>query len=136
MQFGKSYDLFISHSWDYDGDYHGLIELLERESSLDWHNCSAPRSAPVVALDLAGIRSALARRIYRSDAILVVLGRHLDESKWVRYELSVAREYGRPIIGIKPPKPIPASADIGEVATTMADWTSDSIAQAIKIYTV
>lgn len=132
MPSSKTYSLFISHSWDSDVDYYGLIELLERESSLDWRNRSVPRSEPVLASDLSGIRSALARRIYQADAVLVVSGRHLDKSKWVRFELNIAREFGKPIIGIRPWKPAPASAEVGDAATKIVDWTADSIAQTIR----
>lgn len=130
----NTYDLFISHAWDYGEDYHRLIELLERQSSLDWRDRSVPRSAPVLASDSLGIREALAQRIYQANGVLLVAGMHLLTSKWVQYELRVATEFGKPIIGIKPPEPILESANIGEAATTMADWTTDSIAQAIRTY--
>ena len=133
MQSGKKYDLFISHSWDYDRNYYGLIELLEGEASLDWYNRSVPRSAPVLASDLAGIRSALARRIYQADAVLVVSDQHLDKSEWVRFELNTARELGTPIIGIQPWKPAPASVEVGDTATRIVGWTADTIAQTIKV---
>ena len=132
MTSDKTFDLFISHAWDCDVDYYGLVELLEGESSLDWRNQSVPRSAPVLALDLIGIQKALARRIYHADAVLVVSGKHLDKSKWVRYELNVAQQLGKPIIGIEPRRTVPASAEVRGTATTMVDWTTDSITQTIK----
>ena len=74
----------------------------------------------------------MARRIYQVDAVLVVSGRHLDKSNWVRFELNIAREFGKPIIGIRPWNPAPASAEVGDAATKIADWTADSIAQMIR----
>ena len=130
----NTYDLFISHAWDYGQDYYGLLGLLERQSLLDWRDRSVPRSAPVLASDSLGIREALARRIYQADVVLVVSSMHLLTSKWVQYELRVAREFGKPIIGIKPREPISVSEDIGKVALGVAHWTSDSIAQAIKTH--
>ncbi len=132
MQSDKTYDLFISHAWDSEVDYYGLIDLLGEESSLDWRNQSVPRSAPVLASDLAGIREALARRIYQSDAVLVVSDRNIDRSKWISYELNVARELHIPIIGIEPWRVVSASMELQGAAITMVSWKADSIAQSIK----
>ena len=134
MLMNNTYNLFISHAWDYADDYSKLVELLERQSSLDWRDQSVPRSSPVLAPDLFGIREALARRIYQADAVLFVSGMHHFSSKWVQYELNIAREYGIPIIGIQPPRGLPAPEDIGEAAATMAPWSADSIAQAIQTH--
>lgn len=131
MPMNNTFNLFISHAWDYDDDYSKLIELLETQSSLDWRDQSVPRSSPVLAPDLIGIREALAQRIYQADAVLVVSGIHHYSSKWVQYELNVARELGKPVIGIQRWIPVPASAGVGDTATTIVDWTADSIAQTI-----
>ena len=127
-----TYDLFISHSWEGDADYHGLIGLLGNGLSLEWRNLSVPRSAPVIARGLLGIQEALARRIYQADAVLVISGKNLNSSRWVRYELNVARELDKPIIGVEPGGTVASSMEVRRVATTMAAWTADSIEQNIK----
>ena len=132
MTSDKTFDLFISHAWDCDVDYYGLVELLEGESSLDWRNQSVPRSAPVLAPDLIGIREALAHRIYQADVVLVVSGKRLNSSTWIQHELNVARELDKPIIRIEPWGALPAWTECGGTPMTMAAWTSDSIAQTIK----
>ncbi len=132
MPSDKTYNLFISHVWDSDVDYCRLVELLSRESSLDWCDRSVPRSAPVLAPDLIGIREALAHRIYQSDVVLVMSAGHLDKSKWVRYELDVARELNKPIVGIAPRRAVTGASEVKDTATTIVEWTSDSIAQTIK----
>ena len=91
-----------------------------------------PRSAPVIARGLLGIQEALARRIYQADAVLVISGKNLNSSRWVRYELNVARELDKPIIGVEPGGTVASSMEVRRVATTMAAWTADSIEQNIK----
>ncbi|MYC29423.1 MAG: hypothetical protein F4X65_04950 [Chloroflexi bacterium] len=132
MSMNNTYNLFISHAWDYADDYSKLIELLDTQSSLDWRDQSVPRSSPVLAPDLIGIREALARRIFQVDAVLVVSGIHHYSSKWVQYELYAAREYGKPVIGIEPRRPAAASAEVVDAATTIVEWKADSIARTIR----
>ena len=128
----KTFGVFISHFWDCEADYYGLLELLGRESSFDWRNHSVPRSEPVLARDLAGIRQALAHRIYLADVVLVVSGKHLKGSTWIQHELNVARELARPIIGIESWRPVPEGTEDWDVPVTMVAWTPDSIVQTIK----
>lgn len=132
----KTYDLFISHAWCHDVDYHRLVNLLSNASLLNWRNHSVPRDAPLVAHDFLGIQEALAHRIHMANALLVVSGMYVDYRKWVKYEIEVAREYNKPVIGIQPWGAVPSSAHIQTVATTMVGWNTDSIAQAVKEFAI
>ena len=128
----KTYDLFISHAWQYGDDYYKLVQLLGNGSPLSWRDQSVPRCAPLIAKDYWGIQEALALRIFRADAVLAVSRKYLDKSRWVQYELSVARAYGKPIIGIQPWRDAPVSREVRSAATSMVDWAADSIAHAVK----
>ena len=38
----KTYDLFISHSWDYNSEYYSLVEKLKEYPNLYFRNYSVP----------------------------------------------------------------------------------------------
>jgi len=41
--------LFISHSWDHDEDYIGLIRILRKIDQFDFYNYSVPEQDPLEA---------------------------------------------------------------------------------------
>ena len=55
------YRLFISHAWQYNADYHRLIEMLDEASNFIYANYSVPEHDPVDANNNTKLKEELRR---------------------------------------------------------------------------
>lgn len=100
------YRLFISHAWRYGEDYDRLCNLLNKAPSFSWLNWSAPEDKPaipdwmVVPNDI--VLQEIAKKIGMADCVLVIAGMYANHSSWIQAEMNLARNLGKPLIGIKP----------------------------------
>lgn len=54
----RTYNLFISHAWQYNDDYYTVVNWLS-QSSLDYRNYSVPQHDPLDVRTNAGLENAL-----------------------------------------------------------------------------
>jgi hypothetical protein len=129
MPYLRTYNLFISHAWDYNEDYYRLIELLNAAPNFEWKNLSVPEHDP---LPTDRLQYDLRGQMRDAHAFLILGGMYVAHSDWIDFEISFARRIGRPIIGIRPwgSERIPAA--IQNAATEIVGWNTDSIVSAIR----
>lgn len=138
----KTYDLFISHAWRYGDSYNRLVSMLSDAPYFYYRNYSAPSDKPLHNLDATDVRTktqikeAIDRKIKPVNCVLVLSGMYVAYREWMQYEIDAARRFGKPIIGIKPwgssyvPQYVQDNADI------IVNWNTDSIVQAIRLYSI
>lgn len=130
----KTYDLFISHAWDYNEEYYRLVEMLNGAPNFKWRNYSVPEHDP-----LAGgsqLRQQLRGQIRPVNAMLILAGMYVNHRDWIQSELDLAREYSKPIIGIYPRGQERAPAQVVAASTAMARWNTDSVIEAIRLHSL
>lgn len=130
----KTYDLFISHAWDYNDEYYSLVKMLNEAPNFRWRNYSVPEHDP-----LAGgsrLRQQLRNQVRPVNAVIILAGMYVNYRDWIQAELDLAREYNKPIIGIYPWGQERAPAQVVEAAETMTRWNTESVIEAIRIYSL
>lgn len=131
MPYLRTYNLFISHAWDYNDDYYRLVQFLNAAPNLKWKNLSVPEHDP---LKTDRLEYELRGQMRDAHAFLILSGMYVAHSEWIGFEIDFARRIGRPIIGIRPwgSERIPAAVE--DAATAIVGWNTDAIVRAIRTH--
>lgn len=134
------YHLFISHAWNYGGDYDRVVDLLNKAPNFSWSNYSRPRENPIidpkVSCTNAELYEKLKNQIRPTGCVLVLSGMYTAYSKWIQKELDYAVLLGKPIVGIKPWGNERVPTAVSDVADTIVGWNTSSIVDAIRKYSI
>ena len=86
-----TYNLFISHSWNYGDQYQGLLDLLNKDTSFDYKNYSVPENDPIqgVKSDRA-LKEAIRNQMQPDSCVLILAGVYATYSKWINIEIELA----------------------------------------------
>ena len=132
----RTYNLFISHSWNYGKHYDNLIALLKRRGYFKFKDYSVPRDDPIHnAGTAAQLRAAIKGQMQPCNVVLIMAGVYANHSKWIKEEISLAkRGFSRPkpIIAIRPRGNKRMSAVVGGAANKTVRWNTESIVKAIR----
>lgn len=132
----KTYDLFISHAWTYNDEYYRLIGLLNTASNFTYRNYSVPEHDPLGTRTGQQLWQALERQIRPVNCVLVLAGMYANHRDWMKAEIEIAQSFGKPIVGIKPRGQQRTPVEVQNAAKTMVGWTTASIVQAIRAYSI
>lgn len=131
-----SYDIFISHAWDYDERYQGVVRLLDSAPGFNWRDYSAPRDHPAAdpntELGRNTLRAILRERVRQSSCFILVAGMFVHHRYWVQAEIEFARYYSKPIIGVRRRGQQRTPVEVEAYASEMVNWNSVSLTEAIK----
>lgn len=128
----KTYDLFISHAWDYNNQYYNLTNLLKNYSYFNFRNYSVPEHDPIIFDTTTQLYKQLEEQIRQSSVVLLIAGKYIKYRKWIREEIKIAKKYGKPIIAIRPwgTSMLPSEAE--QKADIVIGWNASSIVKAIR----
>jgi len=124
----RTYRVFISHAWAYNDEYYRLVNMLDSEPLFHWQNYSVPVHDP----EHGGLMQALYDQIKPVSIVIILGGMYVAYSDWIQREIKMAREMGKPIIGIYPwgSQRIPQA--VQDVADEIVGWNTQSIVDAIR----
>ena len=128
----KTYRLFISHSWDYGGDYRRLKDLLDNAKYFNFMNYSVPEEKAKGTRTDQELEAALKTQLASVQLVLVIAGMYIPYRKWIQYEMDLARFYDKPIIGIKPRGNAYIPQAVTNAACEIVAWNTNSIVTAIR----
>lgn len=133
----RRYGLFISHAWDYKGEYEGVVNLLNSDRSFLWNNLSVPEDKPLpVLLQLPKSYRYLVRqideRISRADCLLVLAGMYVAHRGWIQSEIEAAKDFRKPIIAVQPRGNERLPEAVMHAADEKVGWNTASIVFAIR----
>ena len=128
----KTYDLFISHAWTYNGDYYRLVDLLNAASFFEWRNYSVPEHDPLNPKSKKDLQEALKRQMRPANIIVILAGMYTNHSDWIEFEIEFAKELEKPMIGIAPRGQERVPRAVQEAVSEMVRWNIDSIVSAIR----
>lgn len=136
----KTYSLFISHSWAYRDTYYRLIEMLNSHPYFKYRNLSVPFDSPIHnARNETQLYSAIYNQIKPCSLVLVFGGVYSTYSKWINYEINIAKnefEYEKPIVAIMPRSQFNMSRVVEDAADEIVYWNTKSIIDAIRRHSV
>lgn len=130
----KTYNVFISHSWDHVEDLKNLRTLLEERGYFQVDFTEASPENPIHSDKNQYVRIALSRKIGESNVILGIAGIYASYSEWMQWELDKAIEKGIPIVGVKPWGNSNISKVVSDRAKEVVNWNTESIVTAIRKY--
>jgi hypothetical protein len=129
----KTYDLFISHAWDYNEDYYKMVNYLKTALLFSWRNYSVPEHDPLPMNKLA---ERLYNQIRPVNAVIIVAGMYVPRSDWILTEIDIAKKLNKPIIGVKPRGAQVVPTVVQSVSKEIVGWNTDSIVNAIRRWSI
>lgn len=133
---GRTYNIFISHSWSYSDAYEKLIALLDKDSSFSYKDYSVPKDSPVHTNGTdKELYAAIKEQISHASVVIILAGVYSTYSKWIDKEIKIAQEeFGskKPIIAVQTWGAEKTSKIVKDAADTIVGWNSKSIIDAIK----
>lgn len=130
----RNYHIIISHSWDYNHHYEKVCGWLDDAKNFAWSNYSVPFSNPLDVRGKRDLRAKLRNRILNCSCVIVLSGMYVSYSEWIDYEIDVAKELGKPIIGVKPWGQERVPTKVQNESTVLVGWNSSSVVQAVRDY--
>ena len=132
----KIYNIYISHSWSYHGDYDRLKDLLNNNPYFDFIDYSLPKDDRI---HHPSNDDALYQAIYRNvrlcQIVLIMAGLYSVYSRWIDKEIEIAKRgfsQPRPILVIKPRADTNVSLFVAQNADEIVTWDKGFIISAIK----
>ena len=132
----KTYNLFISHSWNYSDAYIKVVGMLE-DGRIEYKNHSVPKDDPIHTRGTdRELEQAIRNKMSGTHCIIIMAGVYSSYSKWIQKEIKIALEMGKPIIAIKPWAQTRISTIVQNNSDIMVGWNSKSIIDAIRGYSI
>lgn len=129
----RLYSLFISHSWTYGDAYGKLTGLLNESSYFNWRDYSVPKDSPIHNAPTTNmLESAIREQMRHASCVLIMAGKYSTFSKWIKREVRIAQELGKPILAITPWGAEHISTVVKDAADEVVKWQSASIIDAIR----
>lgn len=137
----RTYDLFISHPWCYDEEYHQLETLLKNAEDFKWRNHGVPDHDEILdphrEYGRKVLKSELETQIKDVHCVIILVGMYDEHREWILEELSIARRYGLPVIavlseGANARLPLAISCVVQETVR----FDADSVVSAIRRHAV
>lgn len=128
----KTYNVFISHSWDYVDDLKNLKRLLESRGYFNVEFQERTPDNPIDSENSNYIKQVLRGCIERSDVVLALAGIYASHSGWMAWELDIATAKSKPIIGVVPWGQERVSKMVQDKAVEVIRWNTESIVDAIR----
>ena len=130
---GKTYHLFISHSWAYSDAYDKLVRMLNNASNFSYKDYSVPKNDPIHnASNVAQLKAAIRNQMQHASCVLILAGVYSTYSKWINIEIELAREMNKTIIAIEPRGAQRTSLVVKQAADKVVGWNTNSIVSAIR----
>lgn len=128
----KTYNVFISHSWDHVVDLRNLRNLLENRGYFHVNFMEIPPHDPINSCNSTYVKSVIRGHLRDSNVVIGMAGVYASYSEWMRWELDTAIELGKPILGVIPRGQVNISTVIQTRANELVRWNTESIVDAIR----
>ena len=132
----NTYNLFISHSWRYAGQYSRLIDLLRARKYFAFKDHSVPPNDPIHNAKNDGqLRQAIYNHMMGCHVVIILAGVYATYSKWINIEIDLAKNgfaEAKPVIAIKPRGNERISEPVSRAADKIVGWSTESVVTAIR----
>lgn len=128
----KVYNLFISHSWEYGERYQRMTNLLDSRDYFRWDDYSMPEEDPADVSGPKELVRILKRQIKYSSALIIISGMDVSQSDWIKAEINIADNKGKPILGVKPRGNKRTPRKVRKNADKLVNWNTESIVGGLR----
>jgi len=129
----RTYKLFISHAWDYKEEYYRLKVYLDNAPNFKWSDYSVPFHDPINSDKTRELKKQIREQIRQCSVFIVLAGMWVKYHKWIQFEIDIAKDYRKSILGIKPWGQQKTPLEIQEASDRIVGWNTSSIVEAIRI---
>ena len=129
----RNYRIFISHSWKYN-EYERIISFLDKTEDFFYSNYSISEDKAVIGLSDNNLSDKIRSHIKLSQIVLIPAGMEVNYRRYIQFELEIAQEMRKPIIGIIPFGKKRKPQIIIAAASKIIYWGRKSIVEAIEEY--
>ncbi|MDU8848109.1 TIR domain-containing protein [Clostridioides difficile] len=131
----KQYNIFISHSWNYNEHYEKIVNMLKSQG-IDFKDYSVPKDDPLHTNGTdKDLYDAIKRKISPCSVVVIMAGVYSSYSKWIDKEIKIAKEeflFEKKILAVEPWGSEKTSKKVKDNADEIVKWQAKSIADAIK----
>ncbi len=127
----RQYQIFVSHSWNYDEHRDRIKQFLNDEPQLTYRDFSVPEHDPLEFEDRNDLRQQIYQRVKQSHVVVIPSGMYVAHSEWINEEIEMAKSLGKPLIGVKPWGSSQTPKVVREEADEMVGWQQRSVLNAI-----
>jgi MTH538 TIR-like domain (DUF1863) len=127
------YDIFITHAWRYHDDWTRMGDLLDRAMGESWRNFSVPWYDPALdpntELGNRLVHRWLEQQIVPACGVILLSSVFDNKSarRWVELEARLAREQGKPIIGVPTFGQEEMSSEAAAMVDVVCPWDAEQI---------
>ncbi|NPA80724.1 MAG: molecular chaperone Tir [Thermotogae bacterium] len=134
---GKTFRVFISHSWRYGEHYSRLLRLLnDCDPNVRFLDYSVPEDDPIHdAGTVRDLCEAIKRQMTPSQVVLILGGVYSTYSRWINKEIVLAKckfERPKPVLLIRPRGSAKLSCPVQCAADDVVGWDCRAIIERIR----
>lgn len=129
----RTYNLFISHAYNYNDEYYKMVDFLNNASNLSWKNYSVPEHDQLPMNEFA---RRLPNQISPASVIIILSGMYVPRHEWILKEIEISQRFNKPIIGVKPWGSQVVPTAVQSVAKEIVGWNTASIVDAIRRWSI
>lgn len=136
----KIKNVFVSHHHKDDASVDGLTDMVSGKGYQLRNSSIRVKAESQKRIDNKQISDRTIARLLRmkmrwASQVIVVIGKETHQRNWVNWEIKVAHQLGKPIIGVyenglKDQVEIPEN--LKKYATSIIGWRSDSVVDALE----
>lgn len=128
----KTYNLFISHSWDHLDDLKNLRALLEKRGYFNVEFLEVTPDKKFNSDNKYYLHACVRPLIEKADVVIGLAGVYASYSEWMEWELDTAIDNNIPVLGVIPWGQQRVSQVVQDRADDIVKWNTESIVNAIR----
>jgi glutaminase len=127
------YNLYLSHSWNYNHAYKKLNALLGTRQDFSYNDFFVSENKKHSRYTERQLYETIRQKMKHCQAILIMCGVYTQYSRWLNKEIILGKdELRKPIIAIQPFEPNRTSLIVKQNADRIVDWNLDLIINTIE----
>ena len=130
----RTYNLFISHRWEYSDLLDRLKTLLDNRGYFSAEYKQVEKNHPINSEYAPVIKAQITRRLQDSDIVLAIAGVSSSNSDWMVWEMEKAKELGLKVVGVIPWGAQRISQEVYSRSVVDVHWSTESVVDAIRKY--
>lgn len=97
----NTYNIFISHSWNYSEHYERILEWLD-QSNISYRDYSIPIDKSLPQMRKDDLKKRIMEQIRHASVVIVFAAMYDEYSEWIQFEIKTAQSFGKPFLVIRP----------------------------------
>ena len=110
-----------------------MVGLLYARPNFFFKNYSVPEDKAFERMSRAQLQQQLRYQIAPTECVVIIGGMWFNHSDWIQYELSVALEFQKPVLCVRPRGAKVLPKLLTDAADHVVNWNTESIVHGIRV---